>query len=565
MSYRFFFLTTKSIYGLFASLLLAFPALSTPLGAPFAKPTVLTIVPEHKDHIVANFNPFSKFSMPTTHEFIFEPLIIFNSLQNNKPEYRLATKYRLDSDLLGINFTLREGVTWSDGKPFTADDVLFSFSIIQKHPELDSFGVNQWLAHIEKRSANEIYFKLKQPNALIAYTLVLNPIVPKHQWKSVTDFSSYLNSTPVGTGPFTEIRELNENGYLQCANPFYWQASHRNIDCLRFPKVATNDDFIARITKGEFDWSGGFIPDIERNYASYSPDFKYWLPPASSISLMFNFKAADPEIQSLFHALAFRRAISMSIQRGLLIDIAAFGQGGPSRYASGMSERFHSWADPMVTERYLPYMTYNPMLAQQMLDKLGVIDTNGDAWRELPSGKPLSLTLLTPSGWSDFNTTALLLSEMLGNIGIQVIPKEVDFDQFVQRLSNADYQLSLTNYPQGQTPFKYFDSAFNSAYQAPQYPRYAMHFYKDPDIDRLLAEFPIANSAQQRLNIIHQLNKLTASKQITVPLYNTVQFYQYNTQRFEGWYSKDNPVACPLAWPQTPERLLHVLSLRPKA
>lgn len=531
----------------------------------FKNPSILTLVPEYKDSITANFNPFLKSSMPTTHEFIFEPLVIFNTLQNNKPEYRLATHYALDPDLKGIHFTLRRGVKWSDGKPFTADDVLFSFAIAQKYPELDSHGINQWVQKIEKRSQYEVYFRLKKPNALVAYTLVLLPIVPEHQWRTVTDYVHFTNPVPVGTGPFTEIHALSDSGYLQCANPVYWQASERHIDCLRYPKVTNNDDFITRIASGEFDWTGSFIPDIERHYASLSPDFQYWLPPASNISLMFNFRAQDPEVRAVFSQLAFRRAVSMAIQRQLMIDIATFGQGEPSRFASGMSERFQSWANPLEAERYRPYMTYNPQLAGDLLAQIQVTDQNNDGWRDLPSGKPLELTIMTPRGWTDFNTTALLASEMLREIGLKVSTIETNFNEFAERFSHADYQLALTNYPQGPTPFKYFDMAFNSAYQAPQYPRYAKHYYRDPAIDTLLARFPVAPTAKQRLAIIHELSHITASRQITVPLYNTVQFYQYNTRRFTGWFNKDNPVASPLVWPQAPERLLHVLALRPTA
>ncbi|WP_299021356.1 ABC transporter substrate-binding protein [uncultured Photobacterium sp.] len=527
--------------------------------------SILTLVPEYKDTVTANFNPYSKSSMPTTHEFIFEPLIIFNSLQNNKPEYRLATHYRIDKDLKGISFTLRENVSWSDGKPFTAEDVIFSFYLAQKYPELDSHGINQWINSIHLRQPNEVYFQLTKPNALIAYTLVLLPIVPKHQWEKITDPARYANAVPIGTGPYTQIEQLDENSYLQCKNPTYWQANQRHIDCLRYPRVTNNDDFIARVSKGEFDWTGSFIPDIERHYPSLSPHFNYWLPPASTISLMFNFKVPEHEVKAIFSQVWFRRAISMSVDRQLLIDIAAFGQGVPSAFASGMSQRFSRWADPVATEKYRPYMTFNPELAKEELDYLKIIDTDGDGWRELPSGKKLELTILTPKGWSDFNTTSLLLAEMLGDIGIRIRPQQTEFSEFAERLTNGDYMSAITNYPQGLTPFKYFDTAFNSLYQAPQYPRYAMHFYRNPRVDTLLAQFPTVSNARKRLAIIHELNNIIARKQVTVPLYNTVQFYQYNTQRFTGWFDKENPDASPLVWPQTPERLLHVLTLRPKS
>lgn len=531
---------------------------------PLQKTSILTLVPEYIDRVTANFNPFAKSSMPTTHEFIFEPLIIFNSFQHNKPVYRLATNYQLDDDLKGITFTLRQGVTWSDGKPFTAEDVVFSFMLVQKYPNLDSHGIHPWIQNVQQVSDNQVYIKLTQPNALIAYTLVLNPIVPKHQWETIENPQTFSNPYPIGTGPFTQITQLTEAGYIQCRNPHYWQARQLQVDCLRYPKVTNNDDFIARIATGEFDWAGSFIPDIERHYASYSPDYNYWQPPASTISLLFNFKAAHPELRALFQQRSFRRAVSMAVQRQLLIDIAAFGQGVASEFASGMSQRFEHWADPVTKEKYRPYMTYNPALARTRLDSLGVLDHNHDGWRELPSGQALRLTILTPKGWSDFNTTALLLTEMLADIGIQADTLQVEFDQFVERMARADYTLALTNYPDGLTPFNYFKFGFDSAYQAPQYPRYAMHFYRDPQIDALLAQFPTAATAHQRLAIIRNLDRLVASRQITVPLYNTVQFYQYNTRRFTGWFDEDNPVANPVVWPQNPERLLHILALRPK-
>lgn len=560
-----FQLNVRVIFSLLSLLLSIFSNIVLAQEEGVKKNTILTLVPEYKDQIVANFNPYSTSSMPTTHEFIFEPMIIFNTRQNNQPEYRLATNYKLDNDLSGISFTLREGVQWSDGYPFTVDDVLFSFSLVQKFPALDSHGINKWIKSVNKKSANEIYIKLNKPNALIAFTLVLLPIVPQHQWGLIADPLRYANPTPIGTGPFTSIESLNQSGYLQCKNPYYWQAEQRHIDCLRYPKVINNDDFISRIMTGEFDWTGSFIPDIERNYASFSPHFKYWLPPASTISLFFNFKAADPELQALISHVEFRRAISMSIRRQFLIDIAAFGQGEVSHLASGMSQGFEQWEDPLSNEKYQQYMRYTPLLAKELLDELHVRDGNNDGWRDLPSGKALELTILTPNGWSDFDTTALLLADMLQEVGIKVSTLQVDFREFNERLSAGDFTAALTNYPQGPTPYKYFDSAFNSAYQAPPHPRYAKHFYKNTKIDELLAQFPIASTPEKRQAIIYDLSNIVASKQITVPLYNTVQFFQYNTQRFTGWFNEENPKASPLVWPQAPERLLHVLALKPVA
>ena len=87
----------------------------------------LTIIPNHNASLIRNFNPYAVSRLHTARDFIFEPLVIFNELKGNVPEYRLATGYELSEDLLSITFDLREGVKWSDGETFNADDVVFTF------------------------------------------------------------------------------------------------------------------------------------------------------------------------------------------------------------------------------------------------------------------------------------------------------------------------------------------------------------------------------------------------------------------------------------------------------
>src|SRR3954468_18795924 len=90
--------------------------------------SVLTMHIEEESSWVRNFNPFNRTSYrQSTMDFIYEPLVVFNKMQNNKVYYRLAKGMTLADDLKSVTFDLRDGVLWSDGKPFTADDVKFSF------------------------------------------------------------------------------------------------------------------------------------------------------------------------------------------------------------------------------------------------------------------------------------------------------------------------------------------------------------------------------------------------------------------------------------------------------
>ena len=86
----------------------------------------------------------------TTRHFIYEPLVIFNDMQGGKPVYRLATHYEFSKDLKSVTFDLRDGVKWSDGQPFTADDILFSFNLVKANKALDERSIWTQIKSVEK-------------------------------------------------------------------------------------------------------------------------------------------------------------------------------------------------------------------------------------------------------------------------------------------------------------------------------------------------------------------------------------------------------------------------------
>ena len=112
-------------------------ALATGTAMAAENKTVLTLVAQQETAWVKNFNPFLQAGLlHTTRHFIYEPLVIFNDMQGGKPVYRLATHYAFSDDLKSVTFDLREGVKWSDGEAFTADDIIFSFNLVKANKAL---------------------------------------------------------------------------------------------------------------------------------------------------------------------------------------------------------------------------------------------------------------------------------------------------------------------------------------------------------------------------------------------------------------------------------------------
>ncbi|MEF1219590.1 ABC transporter substrate-binding protein, partial [Photobacterium damselae] len=198
-------------------LALAVVAAATAFTAPTvsaAEKSQLTIVPDFYPTMVRNFNPYLATNLRTTTDFIYEPLVIFNQMKGNEPVMRLAKNYFMSDDLMKVTFEIRDGVKWSDGKPFTADDVVYSFELLKNKPELDQRGINKWVKGV-KKDGNKVIFDLTEANSNVPYEISFVPVVAKHVWSKVKDPTSFTNENPVGTGPFTVIETFTPQLYVQ--------------------------------------------------------------------------------------------------------------------------------------------------------------------------------------------------------------------------------------------------------------------------------------------------------------------------------------------------------------
>ncbi|MGL5529180.1 MAG: ABC transporter substrate-binding protein [Plesiomonas shigelloides] len=530
-----------------------------------AEKSMVTIVPDFFTAFVRNFNPYLNTSLRTTNDFIYEPLVVFNEMKGNEPVFRLATGFTMAPDLKSITFDIRDGVKWSDGQPFTADDVVFSFDMVKKHPEMDSVGIYKWISKAEKVGQNKVKFDLVEVNTAVANEIVKVPVVAKHVWEKVKDPVTFTNENPVGTGPYTQIETFTPQLYVQCENPNYWQKDQVKVDCLRMPQIANNDQLLAKIVNSELDWTSSFIPDIDRTYAAASPNHKYWYTPAGTTAFVLNYTSPNAAVNEAINNVDFRRAFSMALDRQAIIDIAAYGNGVVNDYASGIGPAFKNWASEDTHNKYKPFMTHDVKGAKELLAKAGFKDTNGDGFVETPSGKKLELTVISPNGWTDFNNVVQLGVEQLADVGIKAKAATPEFAVLNTKMAKGDYDAAFTNYFHGPTPFKYFDTAFNSKYQGgEQFGRFAMHHYKDAELDKLLDSFNKTADKKEQHEIMNKIQERIASQQITIPVYSGVEFFQYNTKRFDGWFNEKNPVARPQIWNGYPERLLQVLSLTPK-
>jgi peptide/nickel transport system substrate-binding protein len=212
---------------------------SSPSSSNSGKP--LTIVTTALSPMTDNFNPF----LPTSTGYVThavnlydEPLMVYNT-QNTaeQPEPELATGAVWTNGGKTLTVTTRSGVKWSDGKPFSASDVAFTFNMIKSNSALNANWTIPTPASVTATNATTTVLTFSQPELASAYYILQTPIVPEHIWKNVSDPATYPDTNPVGTGPFV-LDHFSSTGYTMKANPDYYAKSSLHVPELSFPAYA---------------------------------------------------------------------------------------------------------------------------------------------------------------------------------------------------------------------------------------------------------------------------------------------------------------------------------------
>ena len=538
---------------------------ASPIQAQDASGNVLTLVSEQTTTFVRNFNPFGQTSARyTTLDFMYEPLVVFNRLKGNEPNFRLAESYELADDLKSITFVLREGLKWSDGEDLNADDVIFTYDYLTKFPALDFISVSALLESVEKVDERTVTFHLKEPNSLIANTIVGMPIVPEHIWADIADPVTFANENPVGSGPMTEITRFTPQVYEQCRNPHYWDAENLKVDCLRMPQLADNPQVLSALAEGTLDWATSFIPDIDNTFVAKDPEHhKYWFTPSSLVSLQVSMTTPDENNRKAFNDVNFRRALSMLIDRQTIVDIAGYGYPLVNDDPASLGELYASFANPEVEAQFGQYAKFDLEAGIAALDEAGYIDADGDGFRDNPDGTPITIDFMVPNGWTDWIDAVQIAMESLTEAGLNVSMSTPEAAVWTSGLIAGEFSMTLNALASAADPYFPYIRSFNpndfgkSRFTAPH--------WENAELSELLAQYTQTKDPEEAKAIMDQAQMIVAENLPIIPIYNSPSFYQYNTSRFTGWADAENPKYSPVVSNANPARLLQLLDLDPVA
>ena len=435
--------------------------------------------------------------------------------------------------------TMRAGLTWSDATPLTSADVAFSFNMLQQFPALDRTGVWNFLTAVTAPDPATVTFTFNQPAVPVFQRVVSVVTVPQHLWSGVADPTTFLNETPIGSGPFA-FERFNGQQLSMVRNPSFWAADKVRIERLVYKGAAEGQVDQLLLAQGEYDWNALFIPDVENTFVSADPEHnKYWFTPDAPISLYFNLTMAP------FNNVEFRHGIAYAIDRQAIADRAVFGYIDPASQTGLVMPNQQANITPNVTtpDGVLPY---DPAQALQILAAAG-FTRDGDGPLVGPDGAEVKFTFSVQSEWTDWVQASDILRENMGAIGIDMTVEPANPDIVIQNREIGEYQATFGVPPGGCNLYTIFWEPLGSAASAPIGESADSNFirYSDPATDALLAQLQAATTPEQQLPIVQQLQDIVLTQYPYIPLWYGPIWYEYRTVNATNWPSAENPYASP--------------------
>ena len=495
-------------------------------------------VPIINSGFVENFNPYTSGDLVAG--VIFEPLMVFNQM-TGKTDYHLLKSAGYSEDLKTITFKLRDGLQWSDGKPLTAKDVVYSYELSKDAPAFDLKGI--WPAgnvkSVKAVDATTVVFELDHADSTLLWDLATYHVVPEHIWSKVKDLTTFMNPNPVGSGPMTKVTYVKSQQMQLCRNDNYYLPNRPYLDCITYRSYNDNSQIQPALMKGEIDWGSNFIADVENTYVAADPEHNhFWYPANDAIHLYVNTKKAP------FDNLNVRKALSMALNRDDIVDIAAFGYPTANYHVGGIGALYKSFISKDVTAKYKNITKYDPKKAMQLLDQAGYKDLDGDGFRDMPNGEKIEFDIEVVNGWTDWIQVVQMVTEYYEEVGIKANVKTVDWAVYDKSLKNSKYSMSINWSMNSVNPIIAYQEYFLTERIGKSF--HAGHGVHSPKIDALIKSFGLTNDLKKQQAILDELQEFTAAHLPFIPLFSNPTWYQYNTSKIVGWPTQENPYVRPV-------------------
>jgi peptide/nickel transport system substrate-binding protein len=485
-----------------------------------------------ENSITRDFNPYSYAQAVWgmgADGLIYEPLLQFDLAAPPKYYPWLATSYSWSDGGKAITFTIRQGVKWSNGTQFTPADVAFTFNMLKANPSVNLNGLP--ISGVST-SGDTVTVTFPTPQYTSLQAIAGTAIVPKAIWDKVSNPASFTDANPVGTGPFA-LESFTSHGFTLKKNQYYWQAATLRVPKVYFPAYTSNTDALKALFDGQIDWTGNFIPGLQKEFVDASPATRgYWEVPGDTNALIPNLTKWPT------NQLAVRQAISLAINRSLIATKGEDGLENPALNATGLTlPTFNAWASPVAS------MANSPMAqttaAEKVLEQAGF--TKGSDGYFEKGGKKVSITITDPSSYSDYAEDDTLIAQELRAAGIDAEYQSDSVNAWTTDVTGGDFQLTIHWGPASITPYTLYNWWLNSALATGQSAVGDFERLNDPALDGDLNKLASAATVAEQATDLVPLEKYVAQDLPVIPTTTASEWFEYNSQHYVGWPTQSDP------------------------
>ncbi|MEM7483064.1 MAG: ABC transporter substrate-binding protein [Acidobacteriota bacterium] len=390
----------------------------------------------------------------------------------------LAESWEWSEDHKTATFKLRKTARWSDGAPITAEDVRFSWQA-QIDPDVawDTVEYKESITDVEVVDPHTVRFHFDRvyPNQMLH--LNESYVLPKHRWSEIPfsewrQRSEWFRDNAVFGGPFLIASWSPQQEIVLERNPEYWDPVQPYLDRVVFRIVTDQSNQISQLLAGQIDMASNPAPDqLDRLKESEGVRLlQYWGP--SFIFIGWNQK------HPMFQAQEVRQALTLAIDRVTLVE-ALWGDAGR---VSDSPILQNVW---IHNDQLEPY-PYNPSRAKEILANHGWQDTDGDGILDR-DGEPFAFELITNVGNRQRLDATVMIQSQLKRIGIDVTPQVIDFQNFIARKDERDFDAVVMGWTFPTT------MDFRYAFHSRKIPDMGNNFvsFSDERVDEILDEIAV--------------------------------------------------------------------------
>ncbi|MFI9530936.1 ABC transporter substrate-binding protein [Micromonospora rosaria] len=490
-----------------------------------------------------NFNPFSPSRIGGLGA-IYETLFFVNKAKVSDLVPLLGTQHSWNTDGTVLSVTLRDGVTWSDGQPFTAKDVVFTFGLLKNNAAINNIGFDGTAAAVDD---THVTFTFQAPAFVKGPDLLGTvPIVPEHLWKNTSPTEDVVEK-PIGTGAYL-VSEFKPQAFTYSANSRYWGGEPR-VKKIRFVALSGNQAGADGIAAGTVDWFTGPIPDIKntrKNFPNYDA-YTQWqsqmvLATCSSVQMGCTGPQTDP---------AVRHALYSALNRTQLNKLAFQDTASAISPAFTLTPSQDRFAAASLAGKVAP-MTAEPQKSAQILEQAGWVKGSDGIYAK--GGQRLSLTVEVVTGWTDYITAIDTMASQAKAAGIELQAAQSSWNEWTEKKGSGRFQLVIDSLGQGPAPdpFYLYTYFFDSGTGAKVGQSAGNNFsrYVNPQVDAALddlAALPLDDQAA-RQPYFDTVQQAIVRDMPYVPVLTGGTTSVWNTAKFSGWPSDQDLYAFPAVW-----------------